>query len=159
MKYLIARDGQQIGEWTLDELRSMRAMGQARDTDYAWRPGMAEWIPLGQAFAAEGGAAAPPPPQSWHPARPTVLGGFPPPPPSSNLIWAILVTIFCCLPLGIPAIIFAAQVDSKYAMGDYAGAQASAAKAKTWILVSLIVGLLGGALYGLFVGLAAASGM
>ena len=29
------------------------------------------------------------------------------PPPPNYLVWAILATIFCCLPLGIPAIVMA----------------------------------------------------
>ena len=44
-------------------------------------------------------------------------------------MWAILSTLFCCLPLGIASIVFAAQVNSKYAAGDIAGAQDSSEKA------------------------------
>ena len=38
------------------------------------------------------------------------------------LVPAILVTIFCCLPVGIAAIIQAAQVNGKLQAGDYEGA-------------------------------------
>lgn len=44
------------------------------------------------------------------------------PKPDNNLVWAILSTFLCCMPFGIVSIVFAAQVDGKYAMGDYAGA-------------------------------------
>jgi hypothetical protein len=54
---------------------------------------------------------------------------------------AILVTLFCCLPAGIAAIVFASQVDSKWASGDVAGAQAAAKNARTWTFVSVGVGL------------------
>jgi len=37
-------------------------------------------------------------------------------------VQAILCTLFCCLPFGIVAIVFAAQVDGKLAAGDYNGA-------------------------------------
>ncbi len=60
---------------------------------------------------------------------------------SNYLAQAILVTIFCCLPFGIPAIIFAAQVNGKLEAGDYAGAIETAKKAKTWCWVSFWVGL------------------
>ena len=59
------------------------------------------------------------------------------------LVQAILVTIFCCLPFGIVSIVFAAQVNGKVAIGDYAGARETSNKAKTWAWVSFGVGLAG----------------
>lgn len=41
------------------------------------------------------------------------------------LVFAILTTVFCCLPAGIPAIVYAAQVNGKLQAGDWAGAQAA----------------------------------
>ena len=61
---------------------------------------------------------------------------------SNYLAQSILVTIFCCLPLGIAAIIFAAQVNGKVASGDLAGAQSASGTAKTLCWVSFIGGLL-----------------
>lgn len=61
-------------------------------------------------------------------------------PPPNHLVWAILTTIFCCLPLGIVSIVFAAQVNSKWAMGDVQGAYQSSARAKqfaTWSAISV----------------------
>ena len=39
------------------------------------------------------------------------------------LVWAILATICCCVPTGIIAIVYSAQVNGKVAAGDYATAQ------------------------------------
>jgi interferon-induced transmembrane protein len=61
---------------------------------------------------------------------------------SNYLAPAILVTIFCCIPLGIPAIIYAAQVNTKLAAGDVAGATASSNNAKMWCWIAFGVGLL-----------------
>ena len=84
--------------------------------------------PFGQPQAAQ--------PQYGQPvARPT---GAPPP---NYLVWAILSTLFCCLPLGIVSIVFAAQVNSKWAAGDVAGAHESSQKARRWAMVSAIVGI------------------
>jgi hypothetical protein len=55
---------------------------------------------------------------------------------------AILVTVFCCLPTGIAAIIYAAQVNTKLQAGDIAGAQLSSKNAKMWVLISVGAGLL-----------------
>src|SRR4051794_19109749 len=76
--------------------------------------------------------------------------GYPPggQPPQNYLVWAILSTVFCCLPLGIVSIVYAAQVNSKWAMGDVAGAQESSRKAKQfaiWSAVSIVILLVLGA--------------
>jgi predicted secreted protein len=73
----------------------------------------------------------------------------PPPPPPINaptnipnyLVPAILTTVFCCLPAGIVAIVYAAQVNGKVAAGDIQGALASSKNARTWMFVSLGIGL------------------
>jgi len=63
------------------------------------------------------------------------------------LVFAILVTVLCCLPTGIAAIVYAAQVNGKLAGGDIAGAQQASKNAKMWCLISLGAGLLVGVLY------------
>ncbi len=47
----------------------------------------------------------------------------------NHLVWAILATLFCCLPGGIVSIVYAAQVNGKIAAGDIAGARDSSDKA------------------------------
>ncbi len=74
------------------------------------------------------------------------MGGTP---PANNLVMAI-VSLFCCWPLGIPAIIFAAQVNGKYAQGDVAGAQESADKAKKFAMWAIIGGVVLTVLYVIF---------
>ncbi len=67
---------------------------------------------------------------------------FPPPPKVPNfLVHSIIATLCCCLPFGIVALVYSAQVNSKLAAGDVAGAQASSASAKTWVIVSFVAGL------------------
>jgi hypothetical protein len=55
----------------------------------------------------------------------------------NNLVIAI-ISVICCFPLGIPAIIFATQVNTKLAAGDIAGAQESAAKAKKFAIIGIV---------------------
>jgi hypothetical protein len=67
--------------------------------------------------------------------------GQPPPyqePIPNNLVWAILSTLFCCLPLGIVSIVYAAQVSSKQALGDIAGARQASDNARKWAIASAI---------------------
>src|SRR5690348_14805160 len=57
------------------------------------------------------------------------------------LTWAILSTIFCCLPFGIVSIVFAAQVNGKLALGDYQAAVATSERARRWVWIAFGVGL------------------
>jgi len=68
-------------------------------------------------------------------------------PPPNYLVWAILTTILCCLPFGIVSIIYAAQVNSKWTAGDFAGAKNSSKNAKVWAWVSFAVGISGVVIY------------
>ena len=61
--------------------------------------------------------------------------------PNTYLVWAILATLCCCLPTGIVAIIYAAQVDSKWEGGNWAGAREASDQAKMWSLISLGLGI------------------
>ncbi|MEW5722541.1 MAG: CD225/dispanin family protein [Thermodesulfobacteriota bacterium] len=70
------------------------------------------------------------------------------------MVWAILTTLFCCLPFGVVSIVYAAQVSSKLTAGDLAGAQNASRQAKIWawvsfgsgivvLIISLLFGVLG----------------
>jgi hypothetical protein len=58
------------------------------------------------------------------------------------LTQAILVTILCCWPVGIAAIVSAAQVKGKLEAGDYEGALRASATARTLCWVCFAFGLL-----------------
>ena len=64
-----------------------------------------------------------------------------PPQPKNWLVESILVTIFCCLPFGIAGIVFAAQVSSKYASGDYEGSLQASKEAAKWTKIGFFIGL------------------
>ena len=89
-------------------------------------------------YGAGGYGAGP----SWPPAGPK---------PPNYLVWAILVTLFCCLPFGVVSIVFAAQVDSKYNGGDLAGSLKASENAKKWAVISAVVGVAAVVVWLLFV--------
>jgi hypothetical protein len=87
-------------------------------------------------------AATPPPQQFVQPPQYQVV----PPPPfplqiPSYMVQAILVTLFCCLPLGIVGIFKANTINKKIRAGDIAGALADSKSNKTLLWVGFGVGL------------------
>jgi hypothetical protein len=145
MDYHIARNQEKLGVYSEDEVRARIQSGELRPTDLAWCEGMPAWRPVGEVFAI---SPTPPPvpgpavqaPSPSVPVSPTVK-------PSNHLIWAILATLFCCLPFGIVSIVYASQVDSKFHSGDIAGAEKASKRALTWVWVSLGAGVLGSILW------------
>ncbi|WP_084298745.1 CD225/dispanin family protein [Mycobacterium genavense] len=80
--------------------------------------------------------------------------GYPPQQPAGQapdnyLVWSILATLFCCLPLGIVAIVKSSQVSGLWAQGQYAEAQAAADAAKKWVKWSVIAAVVSAVLYGI----------
>lgn len=62
--------------------------------------------------------------------------------PKDYLIPAILVTVFCCLPIGIVAIVKSVNVRRSIENGDFATAEESSKAAKKWTIIALIVGII-----------------
>lgn len=62
-------------------------------------------------------------------------------PPDNNLVWAILCTVLCCLPLGIVAIIKSTKVKELWLQGDTIGAQKAADDAKKWSIWGAVIGV------------------
>ena len=88
-----------------------------------------------------------PPPGNYPPPPPPSGGAVPPPqgggaPPPNYLVWAILTTLFCCLPLGIVSIVKSTQVSGLWAQGQHAEAQKAADDAKKWAMWSAIIGVI-----------------
>jgi hypothetical protein len=66
-----------------------------------------------------------------------------------NYLVPAIISIFCCWPLAIPAIIFATQVNGKVAAGDIAGAQDASKKAKTFSFIAIGIGVAVWLIYGI----------
>ena len=71
-------------------------------------------------------------------------------PPANNMVGAILVTILCCLPFGIAAIVNASRVESLWYAGNHQAAIEAADKARKWVIVSIISSAVFGLFYFIF---------
>ena len=70
-----------------------------------------------------------PPQQQQHPVQ-----------VDNYLVWAILATICCCMPTGVVAIVYSAMANAK---GNTSEAQRTADTARTWVIISVILGIPG----------------
>lgn len=161
--------GEQRGPVTEEELHALlRAGTVTRDTN-VWTDGMADWQPAGHVLDVPAPTPATPPPMPPGATGFAAPGGYGAPtggqgavPPGggtgpahterveNHLIKAILVTVFCCLPVGIVAIVYAAQVDGKARAGDVAEARRLSDEAAKWSKWALFAGIAAWVLYVLF---------
>lgn len=144
MQWYYSKNAAQLGPVSLDELRAKLASGELLRTDMVWREGMPDWRPASAMFELAVPVASQqavptlaevenPPYQAPFAAQNAAAGML-----ISNYLWqSIVVTIFCCWPLGIPAIVNAAKVDGMKARGDIHGAMEASASAKKWCWISL----------------------
>jgi len=65
------------------------------------------------------------------------------PRPKTHLVGAILTTLFCCMPAGIVAIVFASKVDSAYRAGDFEGSLRASSTAQFWVWISVGLSVIG----------------
>ncbi|MDC7995119.1 CD225/dispanin family protein [Altibacter sp. HG106] len=79
-------------------------------------------------------------------------------PPDNNLVWAILCTVLCCLPLGIVAIIKSTKVKELWLQGDHAAAQKAADDAKKYSIWGAAIGLIFVVIYFILVAVGVAAG-
>lgn len=145
-------DGAQQGPVDAETLKRLVDEGVVSRETLVWRDGMADWMPAAQAPSLMGGA----PPPGFMPAADRAFSTPPGAgeayaPVDNHLVKAILSTLFCCMPLGIVAIVYASQVSGKLQRGFYDDAVASAEKANQWANFSIIAGFVVGVLYVLFV--------
>ena len=167
MQYWINQDGVQSGPVELDALKEMSLTSRA----YVWHEGLSDWVKITQLPELQGVyemleepvamgqpmaepvqevpvAQQPQQPQQPYspPQQPQYAGTQPvttdEPCPPTNLVWAIISTVLCCLPAGIVAIVYATKVQNKYRMGDIEGAKRASETSAWWCIASIVLGIL-----------------
>lgn len=156
MQYWINHNGVQSGPHELEDLKQM---GLTSAT-HVWRAGMSDWVKITQMPELQGiftvvdqpaAAAAPQPseavtgdPIQPQPARPQPAMPQAPvePCPPTNMVWAILATILCCIPLGIVGIYYANQVSKLYQAGDLEGAKSASETGAWWCIAAITIGVI-----------------
>jgi hypothetical protein len=112
----------------------------------SYPPGPYEGSPEWQGQQQPGWQGQPQPGWQGQPQQPAGWQGQPQPgwpgqqEPDNYLVWAILCTVLCCLPLGIVSIVYSTKVSGLWSQGRYAEAQAASDSAKKWAIIGAIVG-------------------
>ena len=88
------------------------------------------------------GGFDPPPPRAFGAGapQPTVAGAPTAPPVPTYMVPAIGITLCCCLPLGIVAIVHASRVSGLERAGDRDAALRASASARRWCFIGLAIG-------------------
>ena len=175
MEYWTIKDDRHAGPFTAGQLADM---GITPDTP-VWHEGLPDWVPAreiaeiaaimvarqngggGDGAPAPAAQAAPPAP-GYAPQQPVYASHEPlsmarpvetasddecPPAP---LAWGVVSLILCCMPLGVLAIIFAAQVKPAWRRGDVAKARRASERAQWCVILSMSVGLIAQIFSGVF---------
>ncbi len=67
--------------------------------------------------------------------------------PSNHLALAIIVTLMCCIPLGIVSIVYSGKVDTALSRGDTSEAELMSRKARNWAIAGIVTSFLSVFLY------------
>lgn len=163
MKQYYYSDGiEKYGPFTIEELKSHNI----KNDTLMWAEGMDDWKPASELSAISmlfDLSAPPPAPFKDSPSTRMIHDDDMEddrPMPKTYLVESILVTFFCCLPLGIVAIVNAAKVESTYRTMGYREAKRASDDAKKWMTWGVWAGVIGIGLYILaIIGIAVSGGM
>lgn len=142
-QYWIARGQQTFGPYTGAQVREYVASGNIALSDMLRGERDAEWTPVSFALGAvppQNPGAAPLPTTPGLPGMTGAPSGGATP---VSYVFPILLTICCCLIGGVISIVYAAQANTALARGDMAAYERHKKTCNTWMIVSLVVGVLG----------------
>jgi hypothetical protein len=141
-KYYYSDGIEKFGPFTIEELQGY----DIKSDTMMWAEGMEDWKPAGQMpqIAMLFDLSSPPPAMASAPSTRDLLDDDMEddrPMPKNYLVESILVTFFCCLPLGIVGIINAAKVETAYRTEGYRAAKKASDEALKWTKIGFWVGL------------------
>ncbi|MDR2041804.1 MAG: CD225/dispanin family protein [Tannerella sp.] len=152
-EYFYLNGETKVGPLSLDALK----FAPITPTTLVWTNTIPDWVEaqtlpeLEGLFNSPAGSPPSPPQASYGAGNYANPAGVRPPMPENYLVWAILTTVLCCLPLGIVSIVNATKVSTLYLQGDYTAAQKASDNAKKWALWGAILGVVIGLLYIIFI--------
>jgi hypothetical protein len=133
MYKIIGSDGKEYGPISLEQMKQWLLEGRLNKQSKVLPEGTTDWRTVGELPELD---------VIMPPAAPPNFSSLSAANNIPSYLWqSIAITVCCCLPFGIVAIVYAAQVKSKAGIGDIVGAQAASSKAKMWCWIGLGVGI------------------
>lgn len=142
-KYFYSDGKKERGPFTLEELQREKITRETK----VWFQELGEWKPAAEVSEMNDLFKLVPPPISEKISSKVTAFSTDQRPPKTWLVESILVTLFCCLPFGIAAIVNASGVESRFYAGDFEGAKRCSKRAKYWLLWSFWISIIGVILY------------
>ena len=102
MEIFVGKNDKRYGPFPIEKVNESIANGEFSLDDLGWYEGLGEWKPLRNIEGIVGATVVP-----AVVSNPPNNAGVPAEQVPSNLVWAILSTLCCCLPLGIVSIVYA----------------------------------------------------
>ena len=142
MKIFVGKNDEQYGPFTVNQINESIAKGEFSLEDLGWYEGLDEWKPLRN---IEGIIDAAVIASNVSSSSNNINASSEQVP--SNLVWGILSTLCCCLPLGIVSIVYASKVEGYVFAGDIETAKENSKKAAMWAWISFGVSIAGGIIW------------
>ncbi len=148
MKIWIHLNGLQQGPYDLSQLSQLPIDANTP----VWYDGLPQWTAAGVAPATAPLFAQGQPqqqPQQAPPVPPTYIyinqqpAATPQPKPATYIGWSILLTILCCSPIALAAIVTGAISSARYNSGDYNGAKSMSTVTEWLLIIAIVFGPLG----------------
>lgn len=140
MRYWLSiGDGKTYGPYDISQMQAYVAEGRINSTSQLCAEGSTTWVAASSVLPNLVNAT--PIPQL--PLTALTKNAF----VQVSLVGPILTTMCCCLIGGIVSIVYAANANTKGARGDLDGASRDAKSSKTWMTVSIVIGVIVALLY------------
>ena len=155
MKIWIHVNGVQQGPYTTEQIAAMHLPPATP----VWYEGMPQWMPACQApelsdlfgdhiggeeatvivREVEAEAAGP----ATHTVETAAVAVEQPQRPPTFLAWSIILTLCCCTPFSLAAVVCGALSNARYNRGDYEGARRMSVATEWLVIISITLGIVG----------------
>lgn len=133
--YYLDENGIQQGPFYLETLKDKKIHSKTK----IWYDGLKKWVDASSLEELRS-FVSPVPPKDDFESK-----------PDNFLAWSIISAILCCFAFSIPAIIYAAKVDTLWICGKYEESRKAAKNAKIWTFVSAGVAVIFWVFYIVFI--------